>query len=218
MNPITEINPKALIDNLSLDQDPEYRKQREELDRHKAALHNLRKQKEDILEGLNLDTRESDDALVQRALARAEGRDVPLIATANSLGQKYEQICMEVDRLEKDCKAKEVQLTKLSFAVAERLTGPLVPHHREIVRQIAFAVVVLSKAIDTDAEFHEHLRLRDIPAESLFVAMPPRRSLGSLKDENSDASAYLVECVERGFLTQREVHDLRASGMRAVIT
>ena len=82
--------------------------------------------------------------------------------------------------------------------VSRRLVGELVPTHRALVREIAKRIVALDEALAAEAALRDELFQRDILLGALRPM--PLSGFGRLRDENSRCAAYLVECVEFGFL------------------
>lgn len=97
---------------------------------------------------------------------------------------------------------KEI-VTVMKGEVSRRCIAPLLPIHREMVRECVKRALALDEALDAEHRLRDELFMRNI---SLGELRPmPMVGFGKTRDENSRVSAYLIEARVYGFIDIGEV-------------
>ncbi len=143
---------------------------------------------------------ERPDSLTAEALAELDGIEH---LRAQNNGAQVAELQRVEHVLEKTIELQRGRIAGLQGRLSAIVCAPLVPEHKALVKGIADAVIALAEACEAESALRYRLEQADVFYSPYLRPMPYRRC-GSLKDLNSDASQYLKECVEFGFLPKEK--------------
>ena len=130
--------------------------------------------------------------------------------SANTPGASASQLREELSKVGEDRRVLEeaVGMQKefvgeLRSKVSRRIIADLTPAYRELVRDIAKAVMALDSVLAVEHNFRDELFQRDIMLGELRPM--PLHGFGRSRDENSRCSVWLMDAVEFQFLQINEI-------------
>ena len=144
-----------------------------------------------------------------------DGTSDAVIDSEPDLQQEYRALDEQVElhRRAIELQLRLIDESRSRYAAAVGVSAK--PQHVAVVREVAVALCALSRALDAERAFCDRMQQAGASMTRMSVD-----GVGSLSDPNSRASAYLRECVERGFLSADEREQLRtdkaARGLRVV--
>ncbi len=143
-------------------------------------------------------------ALDVRAAELIRGGRIELGAV--TLAKKREALAAMREKaalLTRACQMQRAVLSDLATIFSNQICAQLAPEHRELVRDIATKLCALSDACLVERSFRDRLGARNIFTSTLRPM--EYRGVGDAGDGFSQASLYLLECYEFGFLELDEL-------------
>lgn len=191
----------------NLASDPRYAAAAAKLGELQADLNTLTARGDAVLTALNNAATNSPrraDA-IEAAAYRLLGKDAGASSDANArlLREEFAELVEKKQVLVVAIRLQREVLANLRAEVSRNCIAQVLPTHREMVRNIVDCLVALDMAVTAEHELRNKLHQGDIVFGDLRPMPMPK--LGRLSDENSRASAYLIECFEYGFIGLDEV-------------
>jgi hypothetical protein len=186
--------------SITLDSDPQYRRQTERLLELEARERALEQRREALAIGLG--QREAAADVLTRRAERLLADDVVPLAADVEIARMRADLAAVSDELNVTRKAIELhketvrrERARASAAVCARLS----PRHQAIVARIAAALTELSAALVEERELRDELNRGGVIFSGRLRPMP-LPSVGTLDDPNSAASRWLSDARSHGLV------------------
>ena len=147
------------------------------------------------------------DNLTAEALAKLDGTEH---VEARDNGAEMAALQKQEHVLERAVELQRGRIVGLQGRLSAIVCAPLVNDHKKLVRDIADAMIALAKACEVEDAFRYRLEVADV-FYSPYIRPMPVRHIGRLDDLNLDASRYLAECREFGFLPKEPKKGTKAA-------
>lgn len=122
----------------------------------------------------------------------------------DSIRNTYTELTEKIAIHKRAIELHKSDLNKLTVEISREIALEVLPQHTANVKAIVKAVLELEHALADEHNLRDRLYMEGISNTDVIRPMP-FRGVGLLKDNQSYISRYLLECLEFGFITKKEL-------------
>ena len=189
--------------NTHLERDPRYTAAKARYTELQIELDALDRKRDAVQSGIG-SLSNYRDQIGDEAELLLSGGNAAAILKRDDLIKNLEDCTHRIAVLREAVSRQKSIVAALTAEIGKSIAIDLLPQHRANVAAMVQAIIQLNAAAAAESDLRESLYQNGVPYSSCITPMifP---GFGLLRDPNSRASGFLLECVERGFLSVSEL-------------
>jgi len=194
------------MNNINLERDARYVEAKNKLNDLRLELRNMETERDSRLLQINENAngrQQKKSKLDMQAEALLNGADVN-IPSNDFFHKNYAELTEKIAIHNRAIEMHKSVLDKATMEVSESIALEVLPKHRSNVKAIVFALLELEKALADEHKLRDQLYMAGVNNTGVIRAMP-FKGIGQVSDNHSYISRYLLECLEFGFITKKEL-------------
>jgi len=191
-----------------LERSPEYSAALARFNELTAELLSLDSQRNEVEAGLSSLASSNRNLIDAEAQALLSGAPLPDMdhMKRESLTKSLEGLAHRLAVIRAAASMQQRIVADLRGEVSNAIARDVLPRHRDNMAAVIAAALTMSTALQAERELRDELTERGVQFTSVITAMPWNGF--DLRDPNSKLTAYLIECVTRGFCKPADLPDV----------